>query len=326
MRYNDYQQDIISDQKAKGAGGVSDYSFSIFPNENFMDLRLYQYGWEKCKPLHSFGPHVRNHYLFHFIIDGQGSLDAVGEDGTRRQYQLSAGQGFLICPGQITTYSAHRQQPWTYAWVELDGLRAAEFLEDAGLSIARPIYDLRDPALAETVQREIMAIADRPDASPIRLIGQLYLLLDCLILSSAARRGVRPGQLQDFYIQEAVTFMEKNYPNGGLTVEEVADVCRLNRSYFSRLFRERMGCPPQEFLIRLRLSRAAEMMTASRASIGSIAASCGYANQLHFSRAFRKHYGISPREWRRRAGGGGGVPPLSHPASAPSGPCPDDKR
>lgn len=286
---------------------MSNFSFSIFPNENFMDLRLYQYGWEQCAPLHSFGPFIRNHFLFHFIIAGQGSLDAQEEDGVRRQYRLSAGQGFLICPGQVTTYSADRNRPWTYVWLEFDGLRAAEFLEDAGLSIAQPVYNPRDPAQAEAVQREMMSIADHPDASPMHLIGHLYLFLDALILSSSTRRGVRPGQLQDFYIQEAVTYMEKNYQNDRLTVEEVADVCRLNRSYFSRLFREKMGCPPQEFLIRLRLSKAAEMMTASRASIGAIAAMCGYINQLHFSRAFRKHYGISPREWRKQNRGNAAI-------------------
>ena len=47
---------------------VEDYSFSVFPNENFLDLRLYQYGWEQCAPLHSFGPFIRNHYLFHYVI------------------------------------------------------------------------------------------------------------------------------------------------------------------------------------------------------------------------------------------------------------------
>lgn len=279
---------------------MADFSFSIFPNENFMDLRLYQYGWEQCEPLHSFGPFVRNHYLFHLITAGEGSLDAVGEDGERRQYQLTAGQGFLISPGQVTTYSAHRLRPWRYAWVELDGLRAAEFLEDAGLSISQPIYTPREPSQAEEVQREIMQIADHPDATPMHLIGHLYLFLDALIRSSSTRRVVRPGQFQDFYIQEAVTYMEQNFQNDRLTVEEVAEVCRLNRSYFSRLFREKMGCPPQEFLIRLRLSKAAEMMTASRASIGSIAVRCGYTNQLHFSRAFHKHYGVSPREWRKQ--------------------------
>jgi len=59
-----------------------------------------------------------------------------------------------------------------------------------------------------------------------------------------------------------------------------------------------MGCPPQEFLIRLRLFKAAEMMKLSGNSIRDIAAVCGYPNQLHFSRAFKKRYGVSPRQWR----------------------------
>ena len=107
------------------------------------------------------------------------------------------------------------------------------------------------------------------------------------------------ARLQDFYIQEAVTFMEHNYQRE-LTVEEVADACKLNRSYFSKLFRENMGCPPQEFLIRLRLSKAADQMKDTKAPIGEIAAVCGYPNQLHFSRAFKKRYGLSPREWRNQ--------------------------
>ena len=49
---------------------MDNYSFSIFPNDSFLDLRPYQYGWEQCAPLHSFGPFVRNHYLFHYVISG----------------------------------------------------------------------------------------------------------------------------------------------------------------------------------------------------------------------------------------------------------------
>ena len=143
----------------------------------------------------------------------------------------------------------------------------------------------------------MLYIANSQELSPLHLIGHLCLFLDRLILSSATHRDARAAQLRDFYIQEAVTYMEQHYQRD-LTVEEVADVCRLNRSYFSKLFREEMGCPPQEFLIRLRLAKAAEMMRTSRASIGGIAAMCGYANQLHFSRAFKKRYGISPRHWR----------------------------
>ena len=118
---------------------VEEYSFSVFPNENFLDLRLYQYGWEQCAPLHSFGPYVRNHYLFHYVVSGRGHLDATDASGMRQDYDLGPDQGFLICPGQISTYVADRDQPWKYVWLEFDGLRVAEFVEGAGLDVFQPV-------------------------------------------------------------------------------------------------------------------------------------------------------------------------------------------
>lgn len=272
-------------------------SFSIFPNENFLDVRLYQYGWEQCAPLHSFGPFVRNHYLFHYVLSGHGQLDAADQHGTVRYYPLNPGQGFLIFPGQITTYSAREDDPWKYVWLEFDGLRVAEYVDQAGLTPDQPIYCPLTPEQGRSVGDTMLYIADHSCESALHLVGQLCLFLDGLIQTSSSRRELRGGQLKDFYIQEAVNFMERNY-HRDLTVEEIAQVCGLNRSYFSKIFKQNMGCPPQEFLIRLRLSKAADLMKGTSGSIGDIAAQCGYPNQLHFSRAFRKRYGLSPREWR----------------------------
>ncbi len=281
----------------KGRRAVDDLSFSVFPNENFLDLRLYQYGWEQCAPLHSYGPSVRNHYLFHYVISGRGWLDSNGQSGVSRRYSLREGQGFLICPGQVNTYCADKSDPWKYVWLEFDGLRAKEYVERAGLGLSQPIYHPLTSAQGEGVRDAMLYIADHSQASALHLIGHLCLFLDGLIQSSSTRRELRGGQLKDFYIQEAVTYMEHNYQRE-VTVEDVADVCKLNRSYFSKLFKEEMGCAPQEFLIRLRLSKAAELMKTTGSPIGSIAAMCGYPNQLHFSRAFKKRYGAPPREWR----------------------------
>ncbi|MBD5148318.1 MAG: AraC family transcriptional regulator, partial [Oscillibacter sp.] len=263
----------------------------------YLDLRLYQYGWEQCEPLHSFGPSVRNHYLFHYILSGQGWLDSTGEDNVGRRHVLSAGQGFLISPGQVTTYCAAKYDPWKYVWLEFDGLKAAEFLTIAGLDFNQPVYRPRDTVLGDLMGKEMLYITDHAEASSLHLIGHLCLFLDALVRSSATQAPRHGPQLRDFYIQEAVTFMEQNYQRN-LTVEEIANVCRLNRSYFSKLFKDSMGCSPQEFLIRLRLSKAAELMRITNSPIGGIAMRCGYPDQLHFSRAFKKRYGMSPREWR----------------------------
>ena len=73
----------------------------MFPNDNFLDFRLFQYGWEQCESLYSFGPFVRNHYLFHYVISGKGMLLST-DGGITHQYRLGPGQGFLICPGPVS--------------------------------------------------------------------------------------------------------------------------------------------------------------------------------------------------------------------------------
>ena len=276
---------------------MDNFSFSVFPNEELLDFRLFQAGWEQCKPLHSFGPFIRNHYLFHYVISGRGHMDATAADGSTKRYDIEAGQGFLISPGQINTYFADQTHPWKYVWLEFDGLRAADYLHEAGLSAAQPIYRPSDPEQAKQLQEIMLYIADHSRDSMLRLIGNLCLFLDALILSSSTRRASHETQLRDFYVQEAISYMELNYGRE-LTVQEIAASCRLNRSYFSKLFKETKGCSPQEFLIRLRLSKAPDLLRSTAMPIHEISAACGYPNQLNFSKAFKRNYGVSPRAWR----------------------------
>ena len=111
--------------------------FSIFPNQNFVDLGLFQFGWERCAPAHSFGPAARNHYLFHYILSGTGTLMADDSKGVTQTYSIKSMQGFMIFPNQITTYVADKQLPWEYVWLEFDGLRVKSLLDtmEAGKSV-----------------------------------------------------------------------------------------------------------------------------------------------------------------------------------------------
>ena len=111
------------------------------------------------------------------------------------------------------------------------------------------------------------------------------------------------NSLRDFYIKEAFSFIEQNFQND-ISVEDIAASCGLNRSYFGKIFHENMGKPPQEFLISYRMTKATELLKLTGLSIADIGNAVGYPNQLHFSRAFKNVYGISPRQWRYENGGG----------------------
>lgn len=83
-------------------------------------------------------------------------------------------------------------------------------------------------------------------------------------------------------------------------VRELADLCGLSRSYFTRAFKVSMGTPPHRWLLRQRVRRAGEMLERTSETISAIALSCGFADQSHMTRMFHAITGTSPAAWRRR--------------------------
>ena len=276
---------------------MSEVIFSIFPSENFVDMGLYQFGWEQCDPSQSFGPAARNHYLFHLCLSGTGTLYAENTKGESITYKIKSGQGFMLFPHQICTYIADHDIPWEYVWIEFDGLRAKETIELAGLSIDQPVYRALYKDIAETMKNEMLYIVNHKEESPFHLIGHLYLFIDSFVRSSTSTKTTGGTRLRDFYIKEAITYIEQNFQND-ISIEDIAVSCGLNRSYFGKIFREEIGKSPQEFLISYRMTKATELLKITRLSIADIGNGVGYPNQLHFSRAFKNVYGISPRQWR----------------------------
>ena len=272
--------------------------FSIFPSENFVDLSLYQYGMEQCPPAYSFGPATRNHYLFHYVLSGTGRLIANDSRGISHEYQIRTGEGFMIFPRQINTYIADPKLPWEYIWIEFDGMRAREIIETAGLSPDHPVYHALYKDLRENMKDEMLYIAEHHSAPPFHLMGHLYLFIDYLSRSSSSQIAAN-GRIRDFYIKEALNYIEQNFQND-ISVESIASFCGLNRTYFGRIFKETVGKSPQQFLLSYRMSKAAELLKLTGLSISDIGNAVGYPNQLHFSRAFKNVYGLSPREWRNK--------------------------
>ncbi|MDO5131846.1 MAG: AraC family transcriptional regulator [Eubacteriales bacterium] len=275
------------------------YSFHIFSGRHFVDMGIYQTGHEQCAPGQLFGPVAREHFLFHYVLKGKGTLLCPDSSGELRKHEVQADEGFLILPGWVTTYFADADNPWEYAWIEFDGLRAKEGIDFAGFSKDSPVYHSRLPLYNGIVREEMLYIAGHPEESILHIVGHLYLLFDALIRSSK-RESMSPGHsIRDFYVHDAIAYIETNYQKD-ISVEEIAKSVGLNRSYFGKIFKEMQGKSPQAFLLAYRMSKAAELLQDTKLSVAEIGAAVGYQNQLHFSRAFKGVYGISPRAWRNR--------------------------
>lgn len=275
------------------------FEFKVFPQNNYMDLTLIQFGREICKGGYSFGPAARNHYLFHFVISGKGTLYANNSSGTTDVYKINTNEGFMLFPGQVSTYIADNDEPWEYIWLEFDGFQAKAATNATGLSQDKPIYHPLLIELRELALDEMIYIIEHKEAAPLNLIGHLYLFLDYLTRSAVTSKSQnkRKNNSSHYYISEAIKFIELNYQKD-ISVEDIAENCGLNRNYFGKKFKEEFGKTPQEFLMQYRMTKATELLEHSQLSIGEISCAVGYNDQFHFSRAFKNTYGISPRQWR----------------------------
>lgn len=273
-------------------------SFTIFPgNENFVDFILLQFGWDQCEPLYAYGPHIRNNYLFHYVISGTGYVEYNSPEGLCR-YWIPAKSGFLICPGQVVTYCADKENPWKYAWVEFNGIQAEYQLLLAGLSGDNPVYTPKAIENALLVETELLQIVLHPTAGSMNLMGHFYLFFSALVSSSCSQARLRSQPQNSYYVNQAVQYIQQNY-HSSITSADIAVYCGLSRTHLGRIFKKAMGQTLQKYLTSCRMARAIELMRTTELPLGEIALQVGYANPLYFSKVFRGIYGLPPSVWRQ---------------------------
>lgn len=236
-------------------------------NRNLKDLNPLIAGEEACAPGHSFGPSVRKYTLIHYVRRGKGVLYARGS-----AHPVRAGQAFVILPEEVTTYTADLQDPWNYCWIGFDGELSARF------SQLPPVL-----TLPEMLFGRIMLLSAQPATAEYLLAGELFSLYAYLF---------NDAQGGNSYVRRVENYIRSNYMYP-IHVEQIAAELSLNRRYLSRLFKKETGFSIQEYLIRVRLGEAAQLLQKG-CSVKEAARLSGYEDVSNFSKMFKKRTGSSP--------------------------------
>jgi AraC-like DNA-binding protein len=112
-----------------------------------------------------------------------------------------------------------------------------------------------------------------------------------------------PDRARRDYVTDAKALLEQRFRET-LRLDDVARALHVSTFHLCRIFKEETGVPIHRYLNRLRLREAMGSLAAGAVDLTDLALSLGFASHSHFSNAFRKEFGMSPRDVRRLAGKG----------------------
>lgn len=238
--------------------------------------------------LNGFGPARRRKYILHYVIKGCGYYEVDSN-----VYFISAGQSFIIYPGETVTYYPDPSDPWIYAWVNFIGLEAEELLGFIGFSKANRVAPEIDPGIVMLLFRQLC----QPDSDPVtdcRNNGYLHVLLSIYMKHFP---GKTDGVSEE--LQQIADYINDHYTSPTLSVNELSEVFWISRSQLYREFGKGFGMSPSRYITQLRMLRAIQMFRSGERSVSRIAAATGFSNQFYFSKVFKKIIGKSPVDFRR---------------------------
>ncbi|GEM_PF-3067461 len=124
-------------------------------------------------------------------------------------------------------------------------------------------------------------------------MGVTGRVLNILSRLGVQERGVRPPELM--LLEERIHQDLKR----AWTTDALAGLCGWSTGYLHRRCRKVYQCTPMERVYQIRLDRAQSLLLEGQIQLQAIATLCGFTDAYHFSRRFKKRYGVAPGRWRR---------------------------
>lgn len=230
-------------------------------------------------------------YVFQYTLSGSGRLDI--ED---KSYTVKAGEAFIVeIPSDHRYYFPKDSQGWEFIFITLVGREAADcwrlMKEQSGPVLKVPPNSKLIQLLLKIYQDTYdQKITDAYDAS-----AKAYeFIMECYRFVRNIEKATKDISLQ---ITKALSFIQTHY-HEPITLDEIAAVSGFSRYYFIKQFQHQLNMTPVQYLTKIRIQKAAELLRSTSSSVTYIAAQVGYANANYFNKVFRKVVGVSAGTFR----------------------------
>ncbi|MEM9079483.1 MAG: AraC family transcriptional regulator [Verrucomicrobiota bacterium] len=265
----------------------SRYSFINLTPSKSDPLSLVCAGQELCNPNFHLKRTSFHYFAIELIISGKWELNVA-----QSYYELGPGSLFAYSPTtSFTLRSCSQESPVKY-FMNFAGSEAQKLLTRANLTPGLPILVLSQDGIRSLLDH-ILDSSRYPLASA-KEMGALLTRLLLLRIAQDGRPHSNLGNKSHATYRRCRDLIQQQFRTLS-SVNEISELCHIDRAYLSRLFKLHAGESPYQLLIRLKMEYAAERLRNHRKPIKSLAAEVGYDDPFHFSRVFKRRFGLSPK-------------------------------
>ena len=193
-------------------------------------------------------------------------------------------------------YYGRRDGPFVHSWLHAGGAAMADLVRRTGMEVGvgHSVDDLSPlEQMLQELHREMTEWAD-----PSPEIAKAVIDAGLRRLSRLALNRPQPN-LPPKNLRDARLRVDSD-PASVLSVAGMAKEAGLSRQHFTELFRHHFGMAPMKYVLQARLHRAAHLLRDQNRRVSDVARTVGFEDPFHFSRSFRKEFGISPRLFKKR--------------------------
>jgi AraC-like DNA-binding protein len=257
-------------------------------------LTLVCAGWESCRPDYELDRRTFPWLVVELVVRGEGGLDMEG-----RRYALRPGSLFCYGPNTSHRITSDPQKPFLKYFVGFSGPEAQRVTTRGALRVGEARQAVYPHELKEVLDRIIAEGNRKSPASSVIANDYLRIFLRKLDECTAGTSG-EPSRGLDSY-HRAKMFLEENFLRLART-EEAAHQLGMAPETLCRLFQHFSRTSPHQFVLRLRINLAVDLLLGTNLLVKQVAERVGFEDPFHFSRVFKKLQGVSPAAFQRRHG------------------------
>ena len=142
-----------------------------------------------------------------------------------------------------------------------------------------------------------LCLPENEGLDPFYLKSRFFALMDLLHAQGRGRRDSGLDAADSVELYDAVEYIKKNVSDN-ITVSTLSSALSVDRTWLFRIFKKKYGVSPSEYISSYKLELAKEYLGETQLPIKTIAQNLGFENYVTFSKAYRKKYGVSAKEYR----------------------------